>query len=751
MTDWVSAAKILIVEDSMGVSRALQRALGIYQDGIYQVWTCESGEAALKMLHEMPFDLLISDLRLPGMDGLTVLERARHIMPRIRSLLITAYGSPEIEASARCVANAYLAKPFSIHELIRLVERVLNEPPPGCAPQEKLPEAVLPSIEQEDNPPPRFDRRKSAHLIVLACDLDGTLAEAGKIDAQTWECLRLARNAGLTLILVTGRTLDRISAEFSFDELCEAIVAENGAVLHFPRRDRISLPFGKLDASFLQRMESQGIPLERGLAIAATWVPHDEGVLRALREVRSGAVVEYNRDAVMILPPGASKGTGLLAALQELSYSIHNVAACGDAENDRSLLEVAELGIAVANAQPALKNHADIVLAQPDGAGIRSLIQDMIAGKVPGRSTRLERRLALGYRMSGAPVHLDPFVLVENNLGIFGSSGSGKSWLAGLLAEKMLKQRYQVCIIDPEGDYRGLGASPHTLLLGGPQVALPPVEDVLNISEWNNISLVLDLSMYALQKRQEYVTDFLRALRGLRGRRGRPHFFLVDEIQSFCPLEGGPLTELLLDAMRWGGFCLISYRLSQVAPELLAALDHMLVTRLNLPEELKALRPHLDRYEGGEETLDEVHTLSKGLAFLYLDPTRTGNSDGAPVIKLKVGSRVIRHVRHLQKYLRAPMPEAKRFFFHRRDGRPLGRSAASLWEFREALTDIPEDSLRYHLERGDFEQWLCEIMHDEELARRVHKIASHQLEAASLRTALLEVVIERYEELEMLA
>jgi hydroxymethylpyrimidine pyrophosphatase-like HAD family hydrolase len=200
--------------------------------------------------------------------------------------------------------------------------------------------------------------------------------------------LYYARMAGMALILVTGRTLDHVAAEFPFEELCEAIVAENGAVVYYPRRDEVSLPFGRLDPAFLKRVESMGVRLERGLAIASTWIPQDEGVLKALREIRSGAVVEYNRDAVMILPAGATKGTGLLVALQELGYSPHNVVACGNAENDRSLFEVVELGVAVANAQPAAKLAADAVLSQENGAGVELLIKDLLNGRVPRRRQR---------------------------------------------------------------------------------------------------------------------------------------------------------------------------------------------------------------------------------------------------------------------------------------------------------------------------------------------------------------------------
>jgi hypothetical protein len=76
-----SAARILIVEDALGVARALHRALGLHQDGLYRVETCDSGESALARLHERHFELLISDYRLPGINGLELLERAARFIP----------------------------------------------------------------------------------------------------------------------------------------------------------------------------------------------------------------------------------------------------------------------------------------------------------------------------------------------------------------------------------------------------------------------------------------------------------------------------------------------------------------------------------------------------------------------------------------------------------------------------------------------------------------------------------------------
>jgi hypothetical protein len=739
-------ADILIVEDTLGIAEAVQHALSLSGDGAFRVDLCESGEEALRRLHEKPFDLLITDLRLPGIDGLELLSRARQVHPSMRTLLVTAYGSAEVETRAQELGSRYLPKPFRLRDLLDRVDSILSEPLPEIpAAEERIIEPAIPA-----GPMVERARKKVKNLMVLACDLDGTLAENGQVDPQTWDALRQARLAGLVLILVTGRTLDSFISELPFAELCEAIVAENGAVIYFPRRDLVMTPFGGMDPGLLQRLQALNVPLERGIAIASSRVPYDQVIFKALQEMRTPLAVEYNREAFMLLPPGASKGQGLLLALQELGYSPHNVLACGDAENDRSLFQVAELSVAVANARSALKEHADTTLEQPDGEGVRILLRDLLAGKRIKRRARPGRRIVLGNRMSGGPLYLDPSILVENNLGIFGSSGSGKSWLAGLLVEEMLKQKYQVCVIDPEGDYRGLGMSPNTLLLGGPQKALPSVEDVVNLCEWQEISLILDLSMYSVDDRIRFVDEFLTVLRGLRTRRGRPHFILVDEVQLFCPSHDVRLIDLLLDSMQWGGFTIVSYRLSLIPPRLLNALEGLLLTRLRLPEELSTLQPHLDRLRGGEIRTG-LPNLPQGYAYLLHNPEHGNSSVEEGAIKFRVGLRSIPHVRHLYKYLRSPVPAWKAFHFHTPAGSSLDWTAGNLWEFRNALAEAPVESIAYHLYRGDFEHWLGEVIHDEELVRRVHKVVDRKLEGEALRRALLEVVIARYNELDAYA
>ena len=78
----------------------------------------------------------------------------------------------------------------------------------------------------------------------------------------------------------------------------------------------------------------------------------------------------FNKGAVMVLPAGVNKASGLQAALEELNLSLHNAVGVGDAENDHAFLSICECSVAVANALPAVKDKADIVTCGDHGAGV---------------------------------------------------------------------------------------------------------------------------------------------------------------------------------------------------------------------------------------------------------------------------------------------------------------------------------------------------------------------------------------------
>ena len=89
-----------------------------------------------------------------------------------------------------------------------------------------------------------------------------------------------------------------------------------------------------------------------------------------------------SRGELMILPAGVTKGTGLREALGDLGLSPHNTIGVGDGENDHSLMDVCEIGVAVANAVDAIRAHADVTLALADGQGVADLLRGpLLAGR----------------------------------------------------------------------------------------------------------------------------------------------------------------------------------------------------------------------------------------------------------------------------------------------------------------------------------------------------------------------------------
>lgn len=116
---------ILIVDDEPKVAFFLGRALERYNRA-NQVTIAHSGEEALQILGTSEVDVLVTDLRMPGISGLELIRWARASSPRTRSILITAYGSEEIMTQAYDLnASRYITKPFDIQQFTRAVEEAL--------------------------------------------------------------------------------------------------------------------------------------------------------------------------------------------------------------------------------------------------------------------------------------------------------------------------------------------------------------------------------------------------------------------------------------------------------------------------------------------------------------------------------------------------------------------------------------------------------------------------------------------------
>ncbi len=121
---------ILLVDDEEAVRESLGSWLR--EDG-YRVDTAPDGRTALDKLRENAFDVMLVDLKMPGLDGIHVLVEARRKHPNLIAILMTAYATVETAVEAmQQGANDYLVKPFDPEDLSRLMERLTRPRPMRC-------------------------------------------------------------------------------------------------------------------------------------------------------------------------------------------------------------------------------------------------------------------------------------------------------------------------------------------------------------------------------------------------------------------------------------------------------------------------------------------------------------------------------------------------------------------------------------------------------------------------------------------
>jgi HAD superfamily hydrolase (TIGR01484 family) len=227
----------------------------------------------------------------------------------------------------------------------------------------------------------------------FACDYDSTLAHEGKVSGETLAALERLLATGRKLILVTGRELDDLLKCLPEVTMFHRVVAENGALLYDPatRQEKALAP--AIPKAFVQVLRERGVEnFSVGQVIISTQRPAENVVLSAIHDLGLELQTVFNRDAVMVLPAGVNKATGLTTALDALNLSAHEAVGVGDAENDHAFLSLCEFSVAVANALPTLKEHADWVTKGQDSAGGGEWIEELLANDLEARDAEVRYR-----------------------------------------------------------------------------------------------------------------------------------------------------------------------------------------------------------------------------------------------------------------------------------------------------------------------------------------------------------------------
>jgi hypothetical protein len=449
-------------------------------------------------------------------------------------------------------------------------------------------------------------------------------------------------------------------------------------------------------------------------------------VLETIHDCGLELQVIFNKGAVMVLPAGVNKATGLSSALEKLGISRHNTVGIGDAENDHAFLTTCECGVAVANALPTLKETADLVTEGDHGDGVIEIAEALIADDLERAEPLLTRHhLLLGTDTEGREVRIPPY---GSNVLLVGTSGSGKSTLATALLERLAESEYTYCVIDPEGDYDAL---PDAVTLGSADHAASE-EEILRLLGKPGESAVVNLIALPLDDRPACFAKLLPQLVELRSRSGQPHWLVVDETHHMLPVEwqrgGAARPERLHTVLQ------ITVHPALIAQRNLRDVDTLIAVG-NEPgrmfeEFAQAVGAVAPRVEGGP--------LEKGEALVWF------RGPAERVTRMRIAPGTVERRRHTRKYAEGELGPDRSFYFRGPEGR-LNLRAQNLILFLQIADGVDDETWMHHLRAGDYSRWIRDNVKDEELGERIEEIerslATHPLES---RRAMREAIEATY-------
>lgn len=448
----------------------------------------------------------------------------------------------------------------------------------------------------------------------IAVDFDGTIADDGVVAPHVIDALARLRETGRRLLLVTGRELDPLLAIFPPIRLFDRVVAENGALIYRPasgEREALGEPPAP---EFVELLRARGVPVSVGKSIVATVEPYEAIVLETIKELGLERQVIFNKGAVMVLPAGVNKASGLAVALKELALSPRNLVAVGDAENDHALLESAEYSVAVANAIPTLQAKADRVTREPRGDGVLEVIADLIESDLENAPpARPRRALLLGTDAHGAALAL-PAAGVS--MVVTGRRHSGKTALVLGILDRLCTMGYQFCAIETHGEYADFTPA----VVFGSREHAPDIQDALTALEKPDVQVVVTLVAVPERERSRLITDLLRRLAALQETTGRPHWVVVDEAQQALPARGLRDEVALAPAEN---MVYVSSDASRLPPDVLAGANAVVASGEGAAEALAAVADAIPAPRPPESRRDP----REGEALVWMRP---GNA--APVL-----------------------------------------------------------------------------------------------------------------------
>jgi len=122
--DTVQKGKMLIVDDQLGIRMLLSE---VFQDEAFETFTAENGTEAIEHAYRNKPDIVLLDMKLPGMNGLEIYREFKHIIPEAKVVIMTAYGEMNlVEEAINMGASHYFLKPFDIFDVRDKVKELID-------------------------------------------------------------------------------------------------------------------------------------------------------------------------------------------------------------------------------------------------------------------------------------------------------------------------------------------------------------------------------------------------------------------------------------------------------------------------------------------------------------------------------------------------------------------------------------------------------------------------------------------------
>ncbi len=561
--------------------------------------------------------------------------------------------------------------------------------------------------------------------LALITDYDGTLAHHDRVGDEAVAALERLRASGRRAILLTGRRLGDLFSVFPHQRLFDCIVAENGAVIYNPQTRAARSLANPPPKKLVQALRVRGVePLDVGEVVIATNEPNRRAAQEAIWELGLEVQIIGNRGAVMLLPGGVNKASGMREALRVLKLSRHEVVGIGDAENDHSFLARCECAVAVANAIPSIKEDVAFVTKAENGAGVCELIEELVASDLRRMEGQIPQHLiSLGTKEDGCPVSIAPF---GKSVLIVGPSSSGKSTLAAAIVERLIGKDYQVCIMDPEGDY---GSLPNLVALGN-RWREPNIQEIIAILEDSRVNLAINLLGIALEDRPEFFARLLPHLQAMRARTGRPHWFVVDEAHHLLP----PVRGLGAAAVpkTFGETIFVTVHPNHVSESVLSEINLVVAVGRDPRRAMASFSGVSGKELRWPEGLDYR---AEHVVAWFLNKEEPFSLRPEP----GHGERI----RHHRKYAEGDL-RWHSFYFRGPEG-TLNLRAQNLAVFCQLAAGVDEETWMYHFRRGDYSRWIRECVRDGPMADEVERLERcPEISAEQSRHAVRDLICARY-------